>query len=83
MRRVRRKHGALGRWSENQKLQAVVIYNQVGSIADTALLTGIPVDTIKSWRKGSATWWNEAMAQVRNTDYDKLDANMRRVIDKA
>ena len=83
MRRVKRRNGVAARWSENQKLQAVVVYNQTGSAADTALLTGIPVDTIRNWMRANVVWWKEALAQVRTTEYDQLDANMRRVVDKA
>ena len=68
-------------WSENQKLQAVATYVLLGSMSQTAIATGIPLVTIKSWR--NAQWFKDTLLQIRDEDLDKLDANLQRVIDKA
>ena len=69
------------RWTENQKLEAVVTYSMLGSLKETCLVTSIPFDTLKTWK--TQDWWKDLILQVRDEDVQQLDANLQRVINKA
>jgi hypothetical protein len=43
-------------WTQNQKLEAVSTYLMLGSMPQTAIVTGIPLPTLKSWK--GADWFN-------------------------
>ena len=83
MRRPKPKRpGAkLGKWSQNQKLEACMTYCMLGNLKETALVTSIPYETLKTWRYSD--WFKELMLQVRDEDVAQLDSNLKRVIDKA
>ena len=68
-------------WDGNQKLQAVATYVMLGNLSETALVTGIPRDTLKTWK--SSDWWKELQVQIRDEDVQQLDSNLQRVISKA
>jgi len=68
-------------WTQNQKLEAVATYVMLGSLTETALVTGIPRDTVKSWKL--TPWWKEIQSQIRQDDIQALDSNLQRVIGKA
>ena len=40
-----------GQWTRNQKLQAVSTYLMLGNMAQTAIVTGIPLPTLKLWKQ--------------------------------
>ena len=44
-------------WSQNQKLQAVSTYLMLGNMAETAIVTGIPLPTLKLWKQ--MDWFKE------------------------
>jgi hypothetical protein len=68
-------------WSENQRLQAVVTYLQLGSLTETALVTSIPRDTLARWKMSD--WWKEMVLQIRDEDATKTDSKLGRVIEKS
>lgn len=68
-------------WSQNQKLQAVSTYLMLGNMAETALVTGIPVQTLKIWK--IQDWFKEYSLQLQSEDIQKMDGNLKRIVDKA
>ena len=44
-------------WTQNQKLQAVSTYLMLGNMAETAVVTGIPLATLKIWKV--TDWFKE------------------------
>lgn len=68
-------------WTQNQKLQAVSTYLMLGSMAETAIVTGIPLATIKLWKQ--TDWFKEYALQLQTEDVQQMDSNLRRVINKA
>jgi len=68
-------------WTMNQKLQLVSTYLMLGNMNEAAMVTGVPIETCKSWK--TADWFKEACLQLQAEDTQQLDANLRRIIDKS
>lgn len=68
-------------WSQNQKLQVVSTYLMLGNMVETALVTGVPLPTIRTWKY--MPWFKEAMLQLKSEDIQQLDANLKRIVDKS
>ena len=68
-------------WSQNQKLQAVSTYLMLGNMAETAVVTGIPLQTLKVWK--TTDWFKEFSLQLKTEDVQQLDSNLKRIIDKS
>jgi hypothetical protein len=81
MRRGKKKSGKLGHWTQNQKLQAVSTWLMLGNMAETAIVTGIPLPTLKNWRY--TDWFKEMALQLQGEELDKTTASMRKLVDKA
>jgi hypothetical protein len=62
-------------------MKALTTFLATGSQAHTAAITGIPEQTINSWRK--AEWWNERIKEIRDGENIQLDAKLTKVMDKA
>jgi len=68
-------------WTQNQKLEAVSTYLMLGSMPQTAIVTGIPLPTLKSWK--CADWFKEFALQLKTEDIQQLDSNLQRIVNKA
>lgn len=68
-------------WTQNQKLEAVSTYLMLGSMPQTAIVTGIPLPTLKSWK--CADWFKEFALQLKTEDIQQLDSNLKRIVNKA
>ena len=75
-RRYKKSH-----WTQNQKLEAVSTYLMLGSMPQTAIVTGIPLPTLKSWK--CADWFKEFALQLKTEDIQQLDSNLQRIVNKA
>ena len=75
-RRYKKSH-----WTQNQKLQAVSTYLMLGNMSETALITGIPLATLKMWK--TSDWFKEYSLQLQTEDVQQMDSNLKRVVDKA
>lgn len=62
-------------YTPEQKLQAVTYYTVLGSLLEVSKRLGINYNTIRRWKRESP-WWEEAMARIRATRNDKLDAKL-------
>lgn len=68
-------------WSTNQRLQAVSTYLMLGNMVETALVTGIPLPTLKVWK--TTDWWKEYSLQIQAEDVQQMSSSLKRVVDKA
>ena len=68
-------------WTQNQKLEAVSTYLMLGSMPQTAIVTGIPLPTLKSWK--CTDWFKEFALQLKTEDIQQLDSNLQRIVNKA
>jgi len=68
-------------WTQNQRLQAVSTYLMLGSMPETAIVTGIPLPTLKTWK--TTDWFKEYALQLQSEDIQQMDSNLKRVINKA
>ena len=75
-KRYKRSH-----WTQNQKLQAVSTYLMLGNMAETAVVTGIPLQTLKVWK--TTDWFKEFSLQLQTEDIQQLDSNLKRIVNKA
>jgi len=75
-RRYKKSH-----WTQNQKLQAVSTYLMLGNMSETAIVTGIPLTTLKIWK--TTDWFKEYCLQLQSEDVQQMDSNLKRVISKA
>lgn len=68
-------------WTQNQKLQVVSTYLMLGSATETALVTGVPLPTIKLWKQSD--WFKEYSLQLQAEDIQQMDSNLKRIVDKS
>jgi hypothetical protein len=53
----------------------------LGNMAETAVVTGIPLPTLKTWK--TTDWFKEYALQLQSEDIQQMDSNLKRVINKA
>jgi hypothetical protein len=80
IRRKKTKAGQPGLWPEKKKIETVLTYMTTGSATKTCMVTGIPVQTIYSWKKHP--WWKEMEQQLRDEDSAELDTKYTKIIKK-
>ena len=68
-------------WTQNQKLEAVSTYLMFGNMAESAVVTGIPLQTLKVWK--TTDWFKDYSLQLQTEDVQQMDSNLKRVIQKA
>lgn len=68
-------------WTQNQKLQAVSTWLMLGNMAETAIVTSIPIQTLKVWK--TTDWWKEACLQLQQEDLQQTSAKMKKIVEKA
>jgi hypothetical protein len=68
-------------WTQNQKLQAVSTYLMLGNLAETAVVTGVPLPTLKMWK--TTDWFKEYALQLQSEDVQQMSSTMKKVIDKS
>ena len=75
-RRYKKAH-----WTHNHKLQAVSTWLMLGNMAETAIVTGIPLPTLKIWK--TSEWFKEACLQLQAEDLQKTSSNIKRIVEKS
>lgn len=68
-------------WTQNQKLQAVSTYLMLGNLAETAVVTGVPLPTLKLWK--TTDWFKEYALQLQSEDVQQMSSNLKRVVEKS
>jgi hypothetical protein len=68
-------------WTDNQKLEAVATYLNVGTLTGTALVTGVPHSTLEKWK--TTPFWKEAVLKLQAEDAQELDSSMQKIVQRA
>lgn len=68
-------------WTQNQKLQAVSTWLMLGNMAQTAVVTGVPLQTLKMWK--TTDWFKEACLQLQAEDLQQTSSTMKKIVSKA
>lgn len=68
-------------WTQNQKLQAVSTYLMLGNLVETAVVTGVPLPTLKLWK--TTDWFKEYALQLQSEDVQQMSSNLKRVVEKS
>jgi phosphoribosylformylglycinamidine (FGAM) synthase PurS component len=53
----------------------------LGNLAETAVVTGVPLPTLKMWK--TTDWFKEYALQLQSEDVQQMSSSMKKVIDKA
>lgn len=70
-----------GVWSDEKRVEAVNAYLIYGNMAEVSRITGIPVDTLRDWRKFKP-WWKE-LENVLKEEHDMgVAGELSSVVDK-
>ncbi len=69
------------KYSDQQRMEVVVLYAISGNAKKVAKDTGIPRTTIVGWKK--AEWWQDAVTSVRSEKADEHRALYSELVDKA
>lgn len=68
-------------WADEQKLEAVKLWLEKGSIAVVSKKLQIPYYTILDWKE--TTWWKECVDELQNEGRIVLSNKLKRIIEKA
>lgn len=71
-----------GHWKESKRIEAVTLFLSCGSMTETSRMTGIPLNTLESWRQ-RGTWWPELVKKIQDEEDQKLDSKTSKIVDKA
>jgi len=53
----------------------------LGNMSETAIVTGIPLPTLKLWKQSD--WFKDYSLQLQTEDVQQMSSNLKKVIDKA
>lgn len=81
VRNKKTKAGQPGWWSDKKRLEVVTTYLTTGKKPITSAITGVPVETIKTWMRQD--WWKKMVEEVQYEDNIELDDKLKKVMDKA
>lgn len=81
-RRQRTSPDQVGIWSDEKRIEAVATYLALGSMAATHKATGIPLNTLWSWKQ-RGQWWPEVERQLRGEKNNETASNITGIVDKA
>lgn len=70
-----------GIYPEEKRIEVTTLYAATGNIKQVSEFTGVPVGTIKNWRK--QIWFYELLKEIREENNEKIDANFNEIIEQA
>jgi hypothetical protein len=53
----------------------------LGNLVETAVVTGVPLPTLKMWK--TTDWFKEYALQIQSEDVQQMSSTMKKVVDKA
>jgi hypothetical protein len=53
----------------------------LGNLAETAVVTGVPLPTLKLWK--TTDWFKEYALQLQSEDVQQMSSNLKRVVEKS
>ncbi len=81
VRTKKNKAGEPGWWPEKKRTEVVTTYLTTGKIPITSAMTGVPVDTIKTWKKQD--WWKKLEEELSYEDNLELNSKVKNVMEKS
>ena len=81
LRRKRKLDARQERWSESQKIEAVMLWLATGSPTQTCAALSIPLATFEKWKP--QPWFKEVVARVRDEETMELDTRLSRIVKKS
>jgi hypothetical protein len=69
------------KYSNQQRIEAVVYYMVHGSLTKTSKACGIPLTTLHDWKQ--TEWWPELSEQVRREKESEFQAGLSRIVTSA
>lgn len=75
------KQGQPGHWSEKKKLECLTTFLTTGKLSLTSAMTGVPVETLRVWKRSD--WWATNAAEMQQEGNIELDQKLTKVMDKA
>jgi transposase-like protein len=80
-KRTRTDPNVEGIWSDEKRIEAVATYIALGSMSATRDATGIPLNTLWSWRQ-RASWWPDVEKQLRGEKNNETSSQLTKIVDK-
>lgn len=77
---LRDLYASNGKYTPEQKVQAVMAYMVTGTSRKASKICDIPEATIRWW-KASSSWWQDVMSECRRKKQDELDAAFTNIIE--
>ena len=71
----------MGWYPDEKRLEVVSLYACIGDPLRISELTGVPVSTIRTWRRES--WFGEFLEEIREENNEKLDALFSEIVEKS
>ena len=69
-----------GTWSDEKRIEVVACYISLGSMTEASKVTGVPLNTCWSWKKG--VWWNDVEATLRDEKNNDTSSKLTSIVDK-
>jgi transposase-like protein len=70
-----------GIYPEEKRIEAVALYAATGNFQRVEELSGVPVQSLKNWRKQE--WFRELLREIREENNEKIDAKFTEIIEGA
>jgi hypothetical protein len=80
VRNKKTKAGQPGWWPERKKIEVCTAVMSTGSVPIAASMTGVPIETIRTWRK--MPWYKEMEQTIKDEDNQELDSKFSKIIKK-
>lgn len=77
----KRKDAKRSVWTQNQRLQACSTWLMLGNLAQTAVATGVPIQTLETWKRSD--WWKEACLKLQQEDLQQTTSTIKKIVAKA
>lgn len=74
-------HNFKEHWPEKKKIEAVTTYLALGKFPFVAQVTGIPLETLRTWKKQE--WWSDLESQIRTEENQELDTKLSKIVNKS
>lgn len=81
VRNKKNKAGQPGWWPEKKKLEGLTTYLATGTLAMTSAITGVPIETLRYWKR--SPWWKEKIAELQDEDNIELGSKLTKVLEKS
>jgi hypothetical protein len=81
IRNNKTKAGQPGTWKEAKRIEVLTTFLATGSQAHTAAITGVPEETIRTWRKSE--WWAERTKEFKSDNSLVLSNKLTKIMDRA